>query len=248
MSGTITARDVVQDALERLQVYAPGETITDADAARGFEVLNDMVDSWNNENLTTYAVLEQTGMMVPGVTEYPIGLGATPPGFNLTRPLRINSDYGSAYLLDASSNKYPMKVIDRSTWNMQTTSIVTSNVPDTIFYDPQYPFGIINIWPVPNETHPFFWDSYLQISDFGTLETEFSLPPGYALAMKTNLSLLLKPYYPRGVVDQFLPLQAADSKGNVKRKNLRRQIAIYDSEIVARGSVTYNIYRDNFGR
>ena len=55
-----TAQDMINEALKLIAVYAPGETPTDADIEQGLTCLNDMLDSWSNESLATYAVLEQT--------------------------------------------------------------------------------------------------------------------------------------------------------------------------------------------
>lgn len=243
-----TGRDLIQDALEMIRVYAPGETAADADMARGWSALNDMLDSWSNESLSCYTILEQSAFFVPGKTQYTIGLSGG-ADIALTRPLRIIDDYGSAYVLDNNQNRYPMDVVGRAYWNMITTSLlVDSNVPDKLFYDPQYPLGVINIWPTPNISYQFFWDSYLQLGEFTNLSTAFSFPPGYKLAITSNLARTLAIYFPNAVLSPNLVDTASTSKANIKRTNMRQQIAIYEPEIVARGSATYNIYRDSYGR
>lgn len=239
-----TARDIVQDALEMLGVYAAGETMTDADAERGLTRLNNMMDSWSNESLSCYQILEQSGAMQVGVASYSIGTGGT---FNMTRPLRISDAPGSAYLQDTNGNNYPVKVVPRDYWNLIGSRIVTSNVPDTLFYDPQYPLGIINVFPVPTINWTLFWDSFLQLTDFANLSATLSLPPGYELAIKTNLALHLKPYFSVANIDPLVIEQARESKANIKRTNLRPETAKYDPEIVARAQGSYNIYSDRNG-
>lgn len=242
-----TAKDLIQDALERLGVYAPGETISDADAERGLNVLNDMMDSWSNESLTCYAIKEQSGTLVVGKNSYTVGTGGD---FAVDRPLKILDGPGTAYILDTNSFKYPVQVVQRDTWNRIASSAntsVTSNIPDTMFYDPQYPLGIINLFPTPNITYTLYWDSYAPFSDFSSLTAVMSLPPGYKLAIESNLALEISPYFkPDTWSPPPLLLRTARlSKANVKRTNSRLNVAVFDPEIVARSSYIYNIYNDS---
>ena len=239
-----TALDIIQDSLEMLGVYGPGDTISSADQQRALSVLNDMMDLWSNESLAcfTYDVVSFT--LVSGVPQYTIGSGGV---INVVRPLRVSDDPGSAYILDDNNNKYPMDVVGQMEWNLRTTASVNANLPDTLFYDPQYPMGLINIWPTPNEGWTCYFSTYAQLGDFSSLSTTFSLPPGYKRAITTNLAVCLKPYFTSAQLDPDVRAEAATSKGTVKRNNMRAQRAVYDPELIARGSPTYNIRSDRNG-
>lgn len=241
-----TAQDVITDALQMLGVYDPNMPLSDADAQLGLSVLNDMMDSWSNESLACYAVLEQSGVLVPGQQSYTIGPGGH---FDMTRPLRILDGPVSAYVQDGNGNNYPMEVVTRDKWNLfgNRSDVVTSDFPDVMFYDPQFPLGIINVMPFPTIGYTMFWDSYLQLSEFANLTSAIDLPPGYKLAMGTNLAVALKPYFADGNLDPIVAARAMESKGNIKRTNIRPSIAIYDSEIVSRAQVSYNPYTDRTG-
>lgn len=242
-----TAADLIADSLQRIQVYAPGEWVQPADAARGLSSLNQMMDQWSNMSLACFAILEQSAPLVVGQAAYEIGIGA--PDFNMVRPISILTDPGTAYIQDPNGNNYPMEVVPRDKWNLYAnrSSIITSNFPNIMFYDPQYPFGVINITPFPNIAYTMFWDSYAQLSDFANLSTAMSLPPGYEMAICTNLALMLAPFYPDAVVGPLLVKQASEALGNIKRSNQRELYALYDQEIVARGSLSYNVYTDSVG-
>jgi hypothetical protein len=167
----------------------------------------------------------------------------------MTRPIRLIEGPGSAYVQDGNGNNYQMEVVPRDKWNLYAnrTNVVTSNFPNILFYDPQFPLGIINVLPFPNAPYTMFWDSYLQLSDFANLQTEVSLPPGYALAIKTNLAVALKPYFDDAQLDPVVLARALESKGNIKRSNMRAVVALYDAEIVSRAGVSYNPYTDSVG-
>lgn len=204
-----------------------------------------MVDQWSNESLMTYAILEQSGTLVPGQWQYTIGSGGN---FNLTRPLRILNGDGTCYVMDNNGNRYNLEVVPRDRWNLiGNITQVTSNFPNTLFYDPQYPLGIINLYPVPNISWTLYFDSYLQLTDFSSLSATMSLPPGYQAAIQDCLAVELWRFFKPDTVPipQSTLAIAARSKGNVKRTNLRENIANYDPEIVSRANSTYNPYTDS---
>lgn len=236
-----TALDVITDALQMLGVYDPNETLTDADAQTGLSVLNDMLDSWSNESLTTFAWLTNSFPLVANQQSYTVGPGGN---FNTTRPLQILTGPGTCFIRDTNSNDYPVDVVAQDVWNLIGLKDNTSDIPDTLFYDPQFPLGIINMFPVPIITYTLFFSSQLQLADLPLITTPISLPPGYKLALGTNLAVALKPYFADGNLDPIIIERAAKSLGNIKRTNMREIVAVYDSEIVSRTSPTYNIYRD----
>jgi len=237
-----TAAQIIEDAFQSIQVYSPGEIILPADMARGFKTLNDMLESWSNESLATYATLEQSLTFIPGTYQYTIGPGAMIDG---PRPIRLTHGFGTAYVFDQTANRYPLEVINRDRWNQIGNILrVNANVPLYLWYDPQMPWGILNFFPIPNIGWQAFFDSYLELARFEDLTVEMGLPIGYSMALKRNLALELKPYYPNAVVTPQLQTAAERSKANVKRTNYRATIAQYDAEIVSRAKSTYNIYRD----
>lgn len=242
-----TARHCIQDALEKIGVYAPGEDVSAADAMRSFHVANDMIDSWSNESLTCFAILEQSGALQPGINQYSIGPGGA---FNITRPIRVITGPGAAYLLDSNENRYPVDVYPRDKWNLIWNLVsTTSNLPTVMFYDPQSPLAFINVWPMPN-TAPItlFWDSYLQLTEFPDLDTDIGFPPGYEKSIKDNLAIELIPYFkPDNYQVPALLIDIANkSKGNVKRSNQRENQMLYDPEITGNRGRPYNIYDDGY--
>lgn len=240
-----TALDVITDALQLLMVYAAGETVSDADAERGLSVLIDMLDDWSNQSLACYAILEQSAPLVPGKASYTIGTSGG-ADINQTRPLKILDTPGSAYVQDANGNNYQVTVVSRDRWNLigNRSSVVTSNFPDTLFYDPQFPLGVINLTPFPTINYTLFWDSNAQLADPSVLSSTFSFPPGYKRAITTNLAICLKPYFKTAQIDPGIVVEAARTFGNIKRTNMRPVVARVDPELVSRAGPTYNIYTD----
>ena len=239
-----TALDIIQDSYELLGVYGPGDTLSSADASRGLSVLNDLFDVWSNESLACYANRTISFTLIPGQSVYTIG---TSGDINTVRPLRVENQIGSAFLTDNEGNTYLMDVVDQMTWNIRTSSNVNSNLPDTLFYDPQFPLGIINIWASPTEGYLCTFLSFEPLASLSNLTSTFSLPPGYKRAVVTNLAVMLKPYFTSAQLDPDVRAEAMTTKGTIKRNNMRQQRAVFEPEIIARGFNTYNIRTDSSG-
>ncbi len=230
--------------MKALQALGGGETPSAAEANDGLTALNAMLDSWSNENLNAYQVQEQSFTLVVGTPSYTIGSGGV---INVTRP----TDITQAYVQDATQNNFLMRIVTRDKWNEigNRGSTITSQIPDTLFYDPQFPLGVINISPTPLLGYTVFFDSLLQQTTFAALTTNLSMPPGYERAMVYNLAVEISnmfgiPIPPAAPGAKNVGQLAAEALGNIKRTNIKENIANYDPSIVSRSYATYNIYRD----
>lgn len=241
-----TAMDIIQDMLELTQVYAPGETVSDADAERCLSVLNDMLDVWSNLTLSCFTILEQSFSLVAGQQQYTVGPGGQ---INGTRPIKILDGPGTAYVQDFNGNNYGVSVVPRDQWNLygNRSELITSDFPDTLFYDPQYPLGVINVMPVPTINYTLFFDSYSQLADLPTLASTLSLPPGYKRAITTNLALSAKPYFKTAQIDPLIMAEALKTHGDIKRSNMRPNVAVMEPELVSKAQISYNPYTDRPG-
>lgn len=242
-----TAGAMILRSYQMIGYYGANETMTGADSALGLDQLNKMLDSWSNENLACFAILEQSFPLVVGQNLYTIGNAG---GANVvaTRPIRLIEGPGAAYLQDTNANNYRVDVVTREQWNQIANrgTTTTSNIPDTLFYDPQMPLGIINIWPTPTIAYTLFFDSFQQFADMSNLTTPFNLPPGYELAIQANLAILLAPFCKNAVVSTDVVKIAARSLANVKRSNRRANVAQFDREITKSGMPNFNIYSGRY--
>lgn len=239
-----TAGDLIQTALEKLSVYGVGQPMNAADSQRGLTQLNRMMDRWSNLTLACFANLEQNFTLVAGKGSYTIGTsgGADVPQ---TRPLKILDGYGSAYLMDSSNFRYEVEVVDQDRWNQIGTLQINSQIPSIIFYDPQFPLGILNVYPQPLLAYKLYFDSRLQLAQFPNLTSTVTLPPGYEAAIENNLCVELKPFFKTARLDPDIQKLADDTFAEIKRTNMRPIIAEFDDAIVSRAVPTYNIYNDS---
>ena len=240
-----TALDVITYAARGLGYLGRTDTLSAADGNDGLFAFNAMLDSMAGEELFSYATNTQSFPLVIGQSAYTIGAGGN---INTTRPI----DVPSAYLRDANSLDYPIQVIPQDQWDAIGQKTITSQIPDTLFYDSQYPLGIINIFPVPLLNYTVFFESIIQQTQFSNLSQTLVTPPGYLLMYIQNLQLqMISMGFPNLLADKeyaMLIENASKSKANVKRMNIKEVIANYDPAIVSRSYATYNIYSDSPAR
>ena len=67
--------DIISRALKDIGALAAGETPTPEEAQDAFDMLNDMLDQWSNEDMMTYYKTEIVFPITPGQTQYTIGPG-----------------------------------------------------------------------------------------------------------------------------------------------------------------------------
>jgi len=240
-----TALDIITASLQQTKVYAPGVPVSSSDAQAVLFELNLMLDEFSNETLAVFANVENSFTLVPGQIQYTIGAGGN---INVTRPLALNAKPGSAYLVDANGNRFQMSIIEQDQYNQIGLLTQTSQLPDTIFYDPQYPLGIINIFPEPSIAYTVYFDSRLQLADMNSLTSVFSLPPGYLSMIRNNLSLRVWPLFKQGDPPGWLIEMARESKATVKRTNIKYSPSTMDVAIVSKAQSSYNIYNDSTNR
>jgi len=242
-----TAQKMVTRSYQMLGYLGAVENPNPADLQLGIDILNSMLDSWSNESLSCYAILEQSVQLQVGKSSYTIGPSVS-ADINGTRPIRVNADPFSAYIQDFSANNYQVDVVPREQWNQIANrgSDTVSDIPDTLWYDPQFPLGVINIWPSPTIGYTLFFDSYLQLADMGNPTQVFNLPPGYQLAILTNLAVLLGPFCKGAVVSPDIKMAAYRSKMSIKRANKRLNVAQFDKEITKSGQPNFNIYSGRY--
>jgi len=65
--------DIVSRALKDIGALEAGETPTPDAALDAFEMLNDIIDQWSNENMMVFNVTEIICPVIAGQTQYPIG-------------------------------------------------------------------------------------------------------------------------------------------------------------------------------
>lgn len=208
---TYSASDIITDALQKLGVYSSVESVTDADMARCLKILNDMLDGWQNEFMFLFSLTAVPVTLQNGAISYTIGPPGAPANIQTGRPTAIQTGPGAASVVDGATT-YPVNVISGLEWSAISASPI-QGIPDTLYYDAQYPVGVLNVSPTPNK-NGLVLTFYKQVPfySFADYSTKYAFSQGSADALKTNLAVSAKPYFASAQIDPLIPAQATKGK------------------------------------
>lgn len=223
-----TVQDIITGALGKTGILRKGETPDAADSADALTVLNDMLGSWSNESLLIYATVTETLSLSPAAS-YLIGTGQT---LNTERPMWIK-----AATISTGGMDYNLEIIPED--DFQTRIVqksVATNIPQFLTYDNGFPNGKIILWPTLSVSASITLQSEKQLTAFSSLTTTFSMPPGWSLALKSNLAVALFAAYNVAPI-QSTVTEAALSKGNLKKQTIKAHPMTYSGDIAQRYSI-----------
>jgi hypothetical protein len=214
----VTAQDLVNGALKLLGVQAAGETLAPQDAVDGFARLNELIDSWGTQRQTMFTMLRGVYPLVSGTRDYTIGPGGT---FNQARPQWI--DRACLLMTSVTPNiEVPITVFSDQWWQLIALKDLSSAWVQGVYYDAGDVANLATISTYPTiNTAGFSLVLYtpVPVNQFANLTTIYSLPPGYAKALRYNLAMVLAPEY--GVMPMPLVVDgAAASLADIKRVNV----------------------------
>jgi hypothetical protein len=190
--ATVTAGDMVRDALGLLLVLGQQDTLAAADMDDGLRFLNSMLESWGLIRQNIFKVNTETFALTAGDQTYTIGSGGD---FNTARPSKITN---ASYII-AANVSYPLRIIDERQWADIAYKPLTSYIPQVLWYSAGYPLGTLNMWPAPGSNMSLVLCSYAALQEFTDKDDVMVLPPGYQRAIIPNLAIELAPLYNKNI-------------------------------------------------
>lgn len=226
--ATYFALDLINRALRLLGVLAEGETPSASESIDTLMALNQMIDSWSNENLMVFMTTKY-----PYV--WPAGQASTGTSFGF-HPTAIDE---STYYVDATGLSHPVRFITEAEYNAIPFKETTGSYPQVMWVNPTYPDPTVTIYPVPDQELTWQFVVPTPLQELNDPSTELFLPLGYVRAFTYNLACEIAPEFgvePSRQVQRI----ATISKRNLKRINSPADVLAMPSELVGRGR--YNIY------
>jgi hypothetical protein len=204
-----SAQDLIQDALEMLGIYSPGDSISAADSARTLFILNSMLDEWAGETIFVYQTVALTGPIASGTAQYTIAeAGAT---VTAPRPNRIAYGNGAASVTVGSTTT-PVNVVSAIEYQSLSAYSPAPGTPDTLYYQPSYPQGLLNLLPTPNAAGTLTFAAWQPVISFPELSTEVTFAVGGLDAVRDNLAVAAKTYFRDAQIDPLILQRAAEAK------------------------------------
>lgn len=227
-----TAQTIIDRAYRLHGAVQTGSSASSAESADALIALNAMLESWQLEKLMVYAIQDKTYTLASSGT---ITLGAA--GNITTRPDKIEAAF-----IRSSDNDYQLTKRDLAWWMAVTDKTVTADIPTDFYYEPSYPQGVMNLYPVPsaaNVLHVMMWAPF---TAFAAVGTSVSLPPGYERALAYNLAIEIAPEL-RSQPSAAVVKIATDSKAAIKRANSKPISGT--SELGSMGHGRFDIFTDD---
>jgi hypothetical protein len=233
--GTIieptTALDIIKRTLRLLCVLATGEDPDGPETADCLRELNWMIQSWTNEKLMTWYIKNELFNLQVGKGTYTIGPDPS-QDFNTTLPTKISS----AFVRDTTSgyaNDYKLDTIPNDRYQEIFQKGILTTYPRWINFVRSYPYGVINLWPVPNKPLVISISQWAQFVQFTDPVSIVCLPPGYKDALAYNLAVEMCPEY--GVqLNPVIEAKARSSKARLKNTNFEPVLMSTDAAVLPR--------------
>lgn len=204
----VTAEGLIQDALEDLGIYDPGDQVSAADAARSLFVLNAFIDKLSAESIYIYSLNTETLPIVTGTSSYTMGPGGDIDSY---RPDRVTYGSNTASIV-VSGATTPVNSVSAIEYQALAASAPLPGLPDTLWYNPTYPKGTLTVLPEPADDGVLTFQAWQRIITFATLQTSYSPAVGVLDGLRCNLAVELKPYFTSGNLDPGVAARAAGSR------------------------------------
>lgn len=212
----LTVAQIIRNALLAIHVIPYNATISARLADTALNALDNMLSELAVQGLIVPYSTTDSLALVAGDGDYTIGSGGT---FNVARPSQILE---STFIRDSGNVDYPIEVISEKKYNAISVK-ATQSRPQQLYYDSQYPLGIIYFYPIPETTYTLKLVSRKPFTSYTNLTTTVSLPPEYRSLIKWNLALQMCPEFERQP-PQIVVTEAARTLTLVKRLNAANRI------------------------
>lgn len=219
-----TAAEICQSALEDLGVLGSGQTMASGDLDICFRALNQLMDQYAAERLMIYTITGTTWTIAANDGTYTVGAAGN---VVIARPVFI-SHVNYRNTATTPVLELPLKLLTDDEWANTPLKTLTSVLPIAAYYNPTYPLGTLELWPVPtSSTLTGVLYAPQQAGRFTASSDTVSLPPGYERFLVKSLALDVAAKF--GAVPSPAIIQAArDARAVVKASNTRQMDMGFD--------------------
>ena len=235
---TYTAGEQINRALRLLGVLAEGETPSASVSQDSLMALNQMIDSWNTERLSTFVTQDQVFTWPAGFIARDLG----PSGdFVGNRPILLDD---ATYYKAPNGVSYGIKFINQQQYDGIAVKTVTYTYPQVAWVNMGFPDVTITVYPKPTQDLEWHFVSVQELDRPADLSTIMYYPPGYLRAFTYNLAMEIAPEFGVEPSPQVARI-AMTSKRDLKRINNPDDVMALPYALVANRQ-RFNIYSGNF--
>lgn len=205
-----TVQTLINRAGRMLSVVASNTAMGTDESADALVAVNALLDSWRVDKCMAYAHQEESLTLSNGTTSYTIGPGGT---LSTTRPVAIDAAW-----IVVSNISYAVEMIDDDQYASLQDKTATADWPTKANYKASMSTGTLYVYPVPNATRTMKLLTRVVVAAYSAVTDTVTLPPGWELALTSNLAVALAPEYEKQVSPEVQKI-ARDSLAAIKRIN-----------------------------
>lgn len=211
-----TVRDIVTASLKKLGVIAAGETPAAHEITDGLAALQNMLDSWSNNDLIPWSETTERFQLTPEKQEYSIG----PEGdFDTSRPM----DILGISVVESGDLELTLGKLKFDQWRTLSIKTTRSTFPTEFYFETSWPLAKLFFYPVPTEAKDIIIYSNKPLFNPTSINDELDLPPGYMDAIIYNLAVALADEFGVALPATIAAL-AEDRLREIKAQNLVNNI------------------------
>ena len=235
---TYTCGEQINRALRLLGVLAEGETPSASVSQDSLMALNQMIDSWNTERLSTFVTQDQVYTWPAGFISRDLG----PSGdFIGNRPILMDD---ATYYKAPNGVSYGIKFINQQQYDGIAVKNVTSTYPQVCWVNMGFPNITLTVYPKPTQDLEWHMISVQELDRPADLSTVMYYPPGYLRTFTYNLAMEIAPEFGVEPSPQVSRI-AMTSKRDLKRINNPDDVMALPYALVANRQ-RFNIYAGNY--
>lgn len=221
-----TVRELLTKTLQKSGIVTKNESPSADEMNDAVDALNMYLGHLSNDGLVVYNKTTES-FTLSSTSEYTIGSGGT---LDTTRPTKILSAF-----VRVGSVDYPLREISLQAYNEISFKDI-SGIPDVYNYTPNFPLGLVKIFPKPSAAYTLYVTSEKPLASLAADDT-ISLPAGWEMMLIYNLAVIIAPEYGQPL-DQSIYQIAKETLGAIKRNNARNAPLMNDSFVKTKNIFT----------
>lgn len=165
----MTVKELLRGALRKTGIVVSGEDATAEEYADALLDLNSMLSAWAGEGYPIYASAVHNWTLTAGDAD--VTMGPTGTVTTIGRPIRIREA-----MARVGSTDYPVEVLGHESQYMTLTDKSSTGIPDRVFYRPDYPDGMLYLYPAPISGIDFHVRADVIFAEVTDYEADYALP------------------------------------------------------------------------
>lgn len=199
----MTMRDLLTQSLKLIGVTPGAQTPAVDQLTDALFHANIIADTYNNDGQMVFtmqyllAPLANGVVQNDGTTIYTIGPSSINPDVSFDIPERPQAIQAASFRM-MNGFPYidiPLAILSAEEWSQLRLKNIYSSVSNAIYMDEQWPVANIYLFPAPNYQASLFLTFWQPLNSSMTLDTTFSMPPGYAALFLYDVAIAVAPTF-----------------------------------------------------